>query len=202
MKLILGSSSKYRKAILELEGYVFDVVDPDVDERAIQVENIRERSLVLARVKAEAVAKTLLRRGFAGQEVKEPAIIIASDQVIICDGKLYEKPEDIAEARKFLAHYNAGGVPESLTAVVVLDTETGEKFEGVDKAKIFFKPLPEEAIKKFIEKDEPLTRAGGFGIKDTALTPYVERVDGTEDSVTGLPMHLLKELLTKAGYNI
>ena len=59
MKLILGSSSIYRKNILEREGYIFDVISPDVDERAIQVDNLYERPLVLARAKADAILKKI-----------------------------------------------------------------------------------------------------------------------------------------------
>jgi septum formation protein len=193
MKLILGSSSKYRKDILQKAGYVFDIINPDVDEKMINVKDPYARPLVLARTKAEAVLAKM-------KKTNEPVLVIASDQVIICDGKLYEKPENEKEVRKFLEHYNNGGVPESLVAVVVLNSLTGEKYEGLDKAKVFFKKIPDTAIEAFIKKDEPLTRAGGFGIKDTALKPYVERIEGTEDSITGMPVHLLKELLALAGH--
>ena len=82
----------------------------------------------------------------------------------------------------------------------MVDTRTGKRYEGADKVKIFFKNIPNIAIENFIKKDEPLTRAGGFGIKNTSLTPYVEKIEGTEDSVTGMPVHLLEKLLKEAVY--
>ncbi|MFA6353770.1 MAG: Maf family protein [Candidatus Paceibacterota bacterium] len=190
MKLILGSSSKYRKDILEKAGYVFDVLAPDIDEKLIKTNDPYERPLILAHAKADALVA----------RVKEPAFVIALDQVVVYEGKLYEKPIDEKEARIFFDHYNTGGVPESICAVVVVNTRTGKRYNGVDKVKIFFKHIPNTVIENFIKKNQPLTRAGGFGIQDTVLEPYVKKIEGTEDSVAGMPIHLLKKLLTEAGY--
>src|SRR6185503_3195901 len=102
MKLILGSSSKYRKEILEKAGYVFDVLAPDINEKWIQTNYPYERPLILARAKADALMK----------KVKEPAFVIALDTVVIGEGKLYEKPETEIEAREFLKKYSEGLNPE------------------------------------------------------------------------------------------
>ena len=132
--------------------------------------------------------------------IKEPALIITSDIVVICKGKLYEKPESEKEAREFLKQYNDGLVPETVCAVVVTNTKTGEKFEGVDTAKVFFKPFTDSMVETFIREGKPLERAGGFGIQHSIMKPFVDRVEGTEESVLGMPIHLLKRLLKKAGY--
>jgi septum formation protein len=190
MKLILGSSSKYRKEILEKAGYVFDILVPDVDEKNIKTDNPYERSLILARAKADAIL----------EKVTEPSIIITSDSVVICDGKLYEKPVDETEARKFLNEYSHGANPEIVCALVVVNSVTGERYDGVDITKVFFKSFTKEMIENFIKEGKPLERAGGFAIQHPIMKPFVDKIEGTEESIIGVPLHLLKELLEKVGY--
>ncbi|MFA6076900.1 MAG: Maf family protein [Candidatus Paceibacterota bacterium] len=190
MKLILGSSSKHRKEILEKAGYVFDIFNPDIDEKLIETNNSYERPLILARAKADDLMK----------KIKEPALIIALDTVVIGNGKLYEKPKTEIEAREFLKKYSEDLVPETVSAIVVINTITGKRYEGVDKAKVFFKKFPPFMIEDFIKNGEPLSRAGGFGIQHPIMEPYVEKIEGDKGSVTGTPLQLLKKLLTEAGY--
>ncbi len=190
MKLILGSSSRYRKKLLENAGYTFDVVIPHVDEKAIKTNNPYERPLILARAKADAVLPL----------VTEPALIITSDIVVVGEGKLYEKPESKEEAREMLQKYSNGLNPETVCAIVVTNTQTKERFEGVDIAKVFFKPFTGLMIEEFIKEGSPLERAGGFGIQHPIMQPYIHKIEGTEESISGMPIHLLKDLLAKAGY--
>ena len=92
MKLILGSSSKYRKNILEKAGYVFDVLVPDIDEKLIKVNDPYQRPLFVARAKAEILIS----------KIKEPALLITSDVIAVCDGKVREKPnsKNVAKHKK------------------------------------------------------------------------------------------------------
>lgn len=191
MKLILGSSSKYRKDILKKAGYVFNILIPDINEKLIKTSDLYERPLILARAKAKDLVK----------KVKEPSLIVTLDTIVIGEGKLYEKPETEKEAREFLKKYSEGLAPETLSAIVVINTKTGKKYEGVDRAQVFFKKFSNAMIENFIKNGEPLTRAGGFGAKHPIMKPYVDRIKGTEESVSGIPLHLLKKLLTEAGYD-
>ncbi|OGI59409.1 hypothetical protein A3F19_03145 [Candidatus Nomurabacteria bacterium RIFCSPHIGHO2_12_FULL_37_29] len=190
MKLILGSSSKYRKEILEKAGYVFDVLSPDVNEKLIQINDPYERPLIVARAKTDALIS----------KVNEPALLITSDVIAVCNGELREKPESIDEAREFLREYSQGVAPEGVTAIVIFNTVTGEYYEGVDRAQVFYNPFPESVIEDFIKNGDPLSRAGGFGVQHPVLRPYVKKIKGDEESIVGMPLHLLKRLLTQAGY--
>src|SRR3989344_5619162 len=100
MKLILGSSSKYRKEVLGKAGYVFEVLSPDLDEKLIKVDDPYERPKILARAKADSLLS----------KVSEPALLITLDIVVVADGKLYEKPETHEHARQMLRQYRAGVV--------------------------------------------------------------------------------------------
>ena len=132
MKLILGSSSKYRKNILEKVGYVFDVLVPDIDEKIIQIDDPYKRPLVVARAKAEILIP----------QIKEPALLITSDVIAVCNGKVREKPESKDEAREFLREYSGGIGPEGVTAIVIYNTVTKKYYEGIDIAQVFYNKFP------------------------------------------------------------
>ena len=102
---------------MEDNGFEFEVMDPSIDEKAIRFEDPQKLTLALANAKADA----LLSR------ISEPVILITSDQVISWNGKILEKPENNEEAREFLRGYSPSQSPKTVTAVVVVNTETGKK---------------------------------------------------------------------------
>ncbi|NQS90060.1 Maf family protein, partial [Patescibacteria group bacterium] len=89
MKIILGSQSKGRKKMLEEMGVEFEIMPADIDEKAIRLKDPKELVLVIARAKADALKP----------RISEPAILITSDQVVVWQGKIREKPENGKEAR-------------------------------------------------------------------------------------------------------
>jgi septum formation protein len=187
MKMILGSGSKWRKLILEKAGYTFDVMTADIDEKEIRSSDYEELPLIIGKAKAEALLP----------QIGEPAILITSDQVVVCEGELWEKPKDEAEARKFFEIYSEGKPAQTNTSVVVINTENGKRAEGVDFAKTFFKEIPNEVIDKFIETGNAYACAGGFTVDDPLLIPYIDRIEGDRDSVEGLPMRMVEKLLNE-----
>lgn len=190
MKLILGSSSKFRKNILEREGYVFSIISPELDEKAVETPDPYKRPLILAHAKADEIVS----------KVNEPAIIITSDVVVVGGGKLYEKPEDEKQVREFLATWSTGLPSEVVCAIVVVNTETGKRVEGVDIGKVVFKEFPQEVIEEYIKHGEPLLRAGGYAIQHPIMAPYVYRIEGSPNTIVGVSTELLEKLLIEAGY--
>ncbi len=190
MKLILGSSSKYRKEMLENAGYFFSVVSPDVDEDSIFTDDPYRRPLILARAKADNLA----------EKIKESALVIACDVVVISKGRLYEKPKTEAEALGMLNKWGTGVEIDVVCGVVLLNTGNGKRYEGTDIAKIFFKEFPKEMLKDFMKHGEPLARAGAFSMQHPIMNPYVDRVEGDKTTVIGLSLSLLEKLLIEAGY--
>src|SRR3989344_5547078 len=96
MKIILGSQSKGRRKMLEEMGYEFEVRSANIDEKAIRIDDPKELTLALARAKAEALRAQFL----------EDAILITSDQVVVWNGEIREKPQDKKKAEDFLEGYN------------------------------------------------------------------------------------------------
>lgn len=186
LPIILGSASKGRKSVLEKIGWDFEIMVADIDEKAIRFDDPKKLAFALANAKADA----LLPR------IKKDAILITSDQVVDYNGQIREKPESEEEAREFLKRYN--DTPAiTVTGVAVTNTKTGQRAAGVDIAKVYFNQVPDDVIEKLIAKGEIFSQAGGFSIWDPLVRPYLDRVEGEEESVIGLPVNLTKKLLAK-----
>lgn len=185
-KIILGSASKWRRQILEKAGYEFGVMEPNIDERKIRHSDPKKLALALAYAKADALIP----------QIKEPALLITVDQVVLCNGHIYEKPNSAQEAREFMHSYSQHPA-QTITAVVVTNTKNSKQVSGVDIVNITFKPIPKSVIEELIAKGEIFSCAGGFQIEDENgnLNPYIENIDGAVDSVKGLPIKLMEDLI-------
>lgn len=183
MKIILGSGSRWRQIVLKEMNMDFEVISPDIDEKSIRFSDPKELTMALAKAKAEAVKK----------KISEQAILITSDQVVVCNGKILEKPENEQEAREFLEMYN-NYPAETVSAILVTNLKTSKTSEGVDIAKIFFHTLLDADIDKLVKEKDTYTFAGGFGI-DGMWAPYIKDIIGTRDSVMGLPKELTQKLI-------
>jgi septum formation protein len=184
MHIILGSQSPGRRELLAAMGYAFAVMPAHINERAIRSEDPGALTLALAHAKADALLP----------QIHEPVLLITADQVVVWQGKIREKPEHAEEARAFLRGY-AEGPAETVTAVVITHTATGVRQQGVDRATVWFRRIPEKVIAQVIARGEVFAHAGGFSITDPLLEAYIEYVDGTVESVIGLPTALTRRLI-------
>ena len=184
MKIILGSQSKGRKKMLEEMGYEFEVMSADIDEKAIRFENPKELTLALARVKAEAIKP----------KIYGSALLVTSDQVVTWNGQIREKPENTEQVREFLQGYNICPA-ETVTAVVVTNITTNKQAEGVDIAKVYFHPFSEEDIKEIVKEGRTFHLAGGFTADGPIWEKHIKKIEGTRDSVIGLPKELTERLI-------
>ena len=188
MRIILGSASKQRKRVLERAGYSFEVMVADIDEKAIRFDDPRELTMALAKAKAKA----LLPR------IKEPALLITADQVVVWNGQILEKPENAEEARQFLRGY-AQYPGQPVNATVVTNTETGKQIGENDINTVYFKLFPDEVIEQLIAEGNIFSQAGAFSLEDPLVKPYIDHIEGTLDSIEGLPFELTQRLLKEAG---
>lgn len=186
MKIILGSQSENRRQVLIEAGYVFDVMVSHVNEKAIRHEDLYELPLRLARAKAEALLP----------KIKEPALLITADQVIVWNGELREKPRDLKEARHYLETFNGSKYPaECVNGIMVTNTKTGKSRLEREISKVFFSKIPPENIEAFIQSGVALKYAGGFTPQSPLIRPYL--LDGTFESVLGLPIDVIERCIKK-----
>lgn len=187
MRIILGSQSAFRRALAEQLADNIELMSADIDEKAIRSGDYEELPLLLAHAKADA----LLPR------IDGEALLITSDQVVVWRDELREKPESREQAAEYLRSYSVHPA-QTNTAVVVTNTATGKRYEGLDIAKAWYRPIPEEVIEQLLDEDKVTSAAGGFRIEDPLLKRYLERFEGAMDSVMGLPLDLTRSLLGRA----
>ena len=194
--LILGSSSEWRRKVLEIAGCsVHSCVSPDIDEKAIRARTPEEMSMLIARAKAVAVHAKIKDTVSIATSSRLPRIVICSDQVAVCDSVVREKPESEEEARKFIASYSSGSPVSTVTALVVSDLVSGRTAEGTHTATVKFKPISEASIDKLVKGRVVYTCCGGFSVDDPEMGKWVEKIEGGVDSVMGLPLCLLSDLI-------
>jgi len=165
-------------------GYEFEVIAPQIDERAIRSEDFRLLPLKIATAKAESLR----------EQIKEPSILITCDTIVLHDNQVYEKPKDDAEARAMLQSY--GSVPaEVICGVVVTNTASGKSASGTDSAKVYFHKIPHALIEEMIKHGQIFDFAGAFHPADPPIIPYIVHIDGASDTVLGLPKYLTQKLI-------
>ena len=218
--IVLGTSSRWRRQLFNkhfpaLANNV-TCLSPGIDEKSVTLENTPERSksdpqkltLAVARAKAEALTEKCKNDVNVKQHGK--VILITLDQVVYVDGRIREKPRDPEECKICLESYRTHPLT-TVTAIVVrglnFDSED-EQFEAkenglqnqaesVDIAKQYFTDIPDNVIKALIDKGEVLHCAGGITVESELLKPYLAKRVGTMESIMGLPVHSVRELMNK-----
>ncbi len=189
-QVVLASTSRYRKGLLERLGMPFECADPQVGEAVLAGETPAATALRLAEAKARAVA---IRYA--------DALVIGSDQVASCDGARLDKPGNHDNAVRQLTQMS-GRTATFETAVAVVDTKTGRLHSRVVACSVRFRPLTPELIERYLRLEQPYDCAGsakaeGLGI---ALIAGIDTEDPT--SLIGLPLIALTELLAQAGFDV
>ncbi|MBW8058737.1 MAG: septum formation protein Maf [Solirubrobacterales bacterium] len=183
MSVILASGSPQRSEILRKLGIDFEVVVPGMEE--LSGGDPEVEVLENARRKAAAVAEAVARAGgVVGR------LVIACDTDVVVDGRALGKPEDEAEARRYL-ELLSGRAHEVLSGLVVL-TEEGER-SGLERTTVVFKALDEAAMERYVRFGEWRGRSGGYAIQTLGST-LVARLEGSVSNVVGLPVGLLADL--------
>ena len=185
--LILGSTSPYRRELLQRLRLPFDVQRPEVDETPHAGETPKALAQRLALAKAQAVAQRFPQ-----------AIVIGSDQVADLNGEPLGKPGNHANAVAQLQRMRGQSVVFQ-TAVSVVCMSTGFEQTELAQVKVQFRHVSDEAIEAYLQAEQPYDCAGsakseGLGI---ALLECIDNQDPT--ALVGLPLILTCRLLRAAG---
>lgn len=185
-KIILASASPRRSEILKNIGLQFDVVVSDADEKSISPDCGAELYVQeLALLKAAAVAKKT--------ELKKDQIVISADTVVVLDGKILGKPTDRQDAANMLQMLS-GREHSVITGICVLRLK--DAFSVCDSVvtRVKFKDLSSELIDLYIDTNEPMDKAGAYGIQGRGAL-LCEKIDGDYFNVVGLPVSKLCDIL-------
>lgn len=185
--LVLGSTSRYRRELLQRLHLPFDVVSPDVDETPLPGEPPAALAQRLALAKARAVAA-----------LRPDAVVIGSDQVADLAGEPLGKPGNHERAVHQLRRMS-GQTAVFQTAVAVVCAATGFERCELAEVRVVFRTLSDAEIERYLRTEQPYDCAGsakseGLGI---ALLDRIDNDDPT--ALVGLPLIRTARLLREAG---
>lgn len=183
---MLASASSRRARLLADAGLEFTVVPADVDETPRPGEDGRALACRLALDKAAACARRL---------DATVGTVLAGDTVVWCDGRSLAKPADEAEARAMLAALS-GREHDVISSVALHDLATGRATVDAAVARVRFDALDASTLRRYVEGDEWRGKAGGYAIQGDAGA-FAHLVDGDLDTVVGLSIDLVADLVTR-----
>ena len=182
-KIILASASPRRKELLaglcidfevDTRNNFEEVIDPSIPHEEIP--------------EVLSVGKS---NGFH-RPLENNEILITSDTLVLCEGKVMGKPSSRKDAYEMLKMLS-GQDHKVITAVSIRDHKRIVTFS--DTAIVSFKPLTDSEIYFYIDNFKPFDKAGAYGIQEWIGYIGIERIEGSYFTIMGLPVHLVYELL-------
>jgi len=188
--IVLASTSRYRRGLLERLGWPFEVASPGVDEAPLRGERPADTAVRLSEAKARAVAAR-----------HADALVIGSDQVADLDGRAVGKPVDHADACAQL-RAASGRTVVFHTGVALVNARTGRAHVRLVDVASTFRVLADDDIERYLAREQPYDCAGsvkseGFGI---ALFERIQSDDPT--ALIGLPLIAVTALLRAEGLDV
>ena len=181
--LVLASSSRHRRTLLERLGLPFTIVAPEIDETPRPGERPAETAVRLAEAKARAVAPT-----------HPDALIIGSDQVADFRGEPVGKPRDPAHALALLRAMR-GHTVIFHTAVALLNARTGVCRDALVDVVSTFRHLDDAALEAYLDREKPFDCAGAVKSEGLGIALFTRIASDDPTALIGLPLIRLIDLL-------
>jgi len=190
MKLILGSTSPFRKALLEKLHINFECDSPNIDETPLENESVEDMVVRLATAKAQVISKR-----------HSNALIIGSDQSAVLNDEKLTKPGNFDNAFKQLTRASAQKIVFQ-TGLCLLNSATGNIQSICVPYTVVFKELTPTMITHYLHKEEPYNCAGSFKSEALGIALF-ERFEGSDpNTLIGLPLIELVNFLENEGVSI
>lgn len=189
-KLVLASTSPYRRELLNRLGLPFDVANPRADESPLPDEAPENLALRLSEVKARAVALAY-----------PDALIIGSDQVATVDGKIYGKPgtheRAVAQLREL-----SGKTVNFFTGLCLFDAKNGKvEVRGIPTL-VKFRDLSDTEIENYLEREPAYDCAGSAKSEGLGIALLASMQGDDPNALVGLPLIALCDMLRNKGVQI
>lgn len=190
MKLVLASTSPYRRELLARLQLPFEVFAPEVDETPLPHEAPEQTALRLAEAKARA----------AGQRFPD-ALIIGSDQVAMLDGMQLGKPHTHDNAVRQLRMMRGRRVV-FLTALCLYNSANDHAQTQLVPFAVHFRNLSDEQIERYLRKEQPYNCAGSAKSEGLGIV-LIEKMEGDDpNALIGLPLIALVDMLGNEGVEV
>ena len=189
-KIILASSSKHRKKLLNQLKIKFTTKSPDIDESRRKNENVDEFVRRLSYEKALKIAKN-----------ERDSIVIGSDEIAVLGNKVYGKPLTKSVAIQQLQAISNKNIVFK-TGLCVIDTSAHKKYLSLTNYNVKMRKLSIDEIRSYINKEDILNCAASIKIEGLAIS-LIEKTSGADPtSIIGLPLIKLRNYLNKLGVSI
>lgn len=186
-KLLLASSSPFRRQVLSKLQIPFQSDSPDIDETALSGEQPAEYVERLAIEKAKALAEKF-----------NDHWIVGSDQCSVVNGEICGKPHTCENAERQLQR-SSGQTVHFYTGLCLLNAKTGDYQSMVEPFSVCFRDLSDDEIRRYIALEQPLNCAGSFKVEGLGINLFKKLEGRDENSLIGLPLIGLLELMRSAG---
>lgn len=188
--LVLGSTSPFRKTILEKLNLAFECAKPNIDETAFAGETPQALVERLAIEKAKAVADEFPN-----------ALIIGSDQVAVCDGEILGKPHCFENGVKQLTKFSNKSVT-FYTGLCVYDSEKNKVISLIEPFIVHFNKLSLSDIESYLHAEQPYNCAGSFKSEGLGICLFKKLEGDDPNTLIGLPLIRLVALLKQHGLDV
>ena len=180
--LILASSSPRRREMLQNLNLDFKIISSDIDEN-IDKSNPKIFAMSLAFQKAFDVASK-----------NSCDIVIAADTIVVKDNEILGKPNDREDAFEMLKKLS-GQYHEVITGICILNIKENKKIVDYEITRVKMKNFSESKITRYINTNEPMDKAGSYGIQGFGCL-LVDKIEGDFFNVVGLPLGKLDHILS------
>ncbi|RUO65343.1 MAF protein [Pseudidiomarina planktonica] len=193
-KIVLASTSPFRRQLLEQTGLTFSAIAPEVDETPVADESATELVERLAKAKACAVAEQF--------KDNTQALVIGSDQVAVVNGSIVGKPHTHEKAVAQLTAASGQAVTFYTGLAVAAVTKGTISVEScVETFEVVFRNLTAEEIEGYLRKEQPYQCAGSFKSEALGITLFSALRGNDPNALVGLPVIRLLEMLRVYGVN-
>ncbi len=190
MRLILGSTSPFRRELLHKLGLSFEVDAPDIDESRHEDETPEDFVRRLAVDKAKAVAAR-----------HEDSLVIGSDQVACIGPNILGKPGTRENAISQLT--DASGQRVSFyTGLCLFNSHTGKIQVVCEPFHVYFRDLSREQIERYLDAEEPYNCAGSFKSEGLGISLFTKMEGDDPNALIGLPLIRLIGMLQQEGISV
>ncbi|HSG64602.1 MAG TPA: Maf family nucleotide pyrophosphatase [Gammaproteobacteria bacterium] len=188
-RLVLASTSPYRRELLSRLRLPFEVLAPDIDEIARDAESPMALAQRLAQDKAHAAARHVGTRD---------AVIVAADQTAARDEVLLRKPGTHLAAIDQLRACQGKSV-RFFTAATIIDCRTGSAWHDIDVTEVAFRQRSDEALDRYLRIEQPYDCVGGFKAEGLGITLFAAIQSRDPTALIGLPLIWVGRVLEELG---
>jgi septum formation protein len=189
-KLVLASTSRYRRELLSRLHLPFDVLSPDVDETPLAGESPSATALRLSLLKAHAAAAAY-----------PDALIVGSDQVLMLGSEQLGKPGNFDNAFAQLKKMQ-GQAMVFHTALTLLNSRTGRAQTRDVPTTVHIRPLTDAQMEAYLEKEQPYDCAGSAKSESLGIALMARMDSADPTALIGLPLMALTEMLMNEGVDV